>query len=164
MKTDVKKKVVLQKTQKKVTAEALLENSFVRAGTLANQNTHLFVILDSKKIVVSANKLFCSFFKQKNKDIDGVQFFTLMDSYFSSKELRRVLAVMLTDKRSFFQGLEVTKENKKIGQKSLLISGRWVHSDLENEPTMLLLSMEDMTGLMNIADIFASKLKAIPSK
>lgn len=160
MKIDNQKNDLKKKPTFRLKAEQIVENSFVRAGTVANQQTHLFIIIDQKGTVIVANKLFYSFFKKKSLEIDGIKFFTIMDEYFSLPELKRVFKIMVTDKRSYFQGLEISREIPKLGKKTILISGRWLVSDTEMEPNSILLSMEDATGLLSVADLFATELKA----
>lgn len=160
MKKEMQKKSTPKRVAKLQSAEKILENSFIHAGTVVNSLSQSFLIVDTKLTVICANKFFYTFFREKAINVEGTKLLQIMNALFSTPLLKKTLKIMLQEKRSFFKDLEMTNEFPKVGKKTIILSGKWIFMDIETTtPSHILLSVEDATGLINLADLIANEMK-----
>lgn len=105
------------------------------------------IVLDRKIKVISANKAFYDIFVVTKADTEGKSLYDLGISEWNVPSLRASLGEML-EKSTEFQNAEIEREFPRVGKRTMSLSARSIHSDSE-VPSMILLSMEDITDRKN---------------
>lgn len=135
--------------------ERLGEDGWTYIKTVVDIMHEPVLILDKDLCVMAANEPFYTLFKVNAKDTEGTVVYKLGNGQWNIPELKKLLEEILP-KNTFFKGFEVDHVFPTIGRKIMLLNARQIFCKedpaLEPCPPIILLAMEDMTEMMNVAD------------
>ena len=116
------------------------------------------LILDKNLKVLAANDAFYSLFQVKPADTEGLVVYELGNGQWDIPALRKLLEDVLS-KDTFFRGFEVEHEFPYIGQKTIILNARHIHTkdpvSSKLFPPLIMLAMEDITSMVTMAKTFA---------
>ena len=128
------------------------------------------LILEKNFTIVAVNEFYLQTFKGEQSKIEGKNLYDLGDSgdgQWSSKELKKLLTDIIP-KHTFFKGFEVAQEFPDIGKKIMILNGRQIHLGKDKESDeggdIILLAMEDVTDMMQVAQMLAEHANNIKVK
>lgn len=133
-----------------VNAEELWEFAWTYVRTVVDTLREPFLILDKDLKVLSANRMFYSFFKVEQKDTEGKVVYSLGDGQWNIPKLKILLEDILP-KNTFFEDFNVKHNFPIIGERIIVLNARRIHL-LEEEQPMILLAMEDITKQKRLED------------
>lgn len=146
------------------------EGSWIYIKTIVDVVREPVIILDKNLCVLAANESFYQTFQVALKDTENTLVYKLGNGQWDIPELRRLLEDILP-KNTFFKGFKVTHNFPSIGRKVMILNARQIHykndAGQTDIPPIILLAMEDITEMMDIADSFAghaSELEAAYTK
>jgi hypothetical protein len=137
--------------------ERLWEESWTYIKTVVDVMREPILILDKNFKVMAANEPFYNTFQVEQKDTENKIVYDLGNGQWNIPALRKLLEDILP-KNTFFKGFEVTHEFPVIGKKVIILNGRQIHKiggRGGNLPPIILLAMEDVTDMMNVAELLA---------
>lgn len=138
------------------------EESWTLIKTVVDVVREPMLVLDKDLCVMTANESFYQIFQIEPKNTEGKVVYQLGDGQWNIPELRRLLEEILP-KNIFFKGFEVAHDFPLIGRKIMFLNGRQIHcKEMSNSKVfspVILLAMEDVTEMMNIAEKLASHTK-----
>jgi hypothetical protein len=148
----------------------LWEGSWTYIKTVVDVVREPVIILDKNLSVLAANDSFYRTFQTEIKDTEHQLVYKLGNGQWDIPELRRLLEEVLPH-NAFFKGFKVTHTFPSIGRKVMILNAREIHY-LDNTtskkiPPIILLAMEDITEIIDIADMFAAhanRLEALYSE
>jgi len=112
------------------------------------------VVLDKNLKVLAANEPFYRMFKVEPKDTEQKIVYELGNGQWNIPSLRKLLEDILP-KQTFFRGFEVSHDFPDIGHKVMVLNGREIHVQTGTTtsivPAIILLAIEDVTEIMNVA-------------
>jgi PAS domain-containing protein len=133
------------------------------------------LILDKDLRVMAANEAFYRMFQVESKDTENKIVYELGNGQWNIPALKKLLEDILP-KNSFFKGFEVVHEFPSIGRKVMILSARRIYKE-NNElkqnmkqkaskafPPIILLVMEDVTEMMDIAEKLADHTNNFEAK
>ncbi len=124
------------------------------------------LILGKDLNVHAANESFYRTFQVEVAETEGTRVYLLGNGQWDIPALRKLLEDILP-KNNFFKRFEVTHTFPFIGRKVMLLNARQISfkdSALSLQfPPIILLAIEDMTAMMEVADTVASHAKKIES-
>lgn len=116
------------------------------------------LILDKDLKVLVANGPFYKLFQVEPIDTENKNVYELGNGQWNIPKLRRLIEDILP-KNSFFKGFEVSHDFPSIGQKTMILNARQIHIKKETttqiSPAIILLAIEDVTDMMNVAKMLA---------
>jgi len=114
------------------------------------------LILDKNLTVKAANEPFYLAFKTLRENTENKNIYSLGNGQWDIPTLRKLLEDILP-KHTFFNGFEVVHDFPKIGRKVMILNARQIYSDDGKAlfPPIILLAMEDVTGMMDVAEKLA---------
>jgi PAS domain-containing protein len=116
------------------------------------------LILGEDFRVMAANDPFYKMFQVKEKDTEGRIVYDLGNGQWNISALKKLLEDILP-KNTFFKGFEVVHEFPNIGRKIMILNAREIHckedSVLGPCPPIILLAIEDITEMMDVADMLS---------
>lgn len=116
------------------------------------------LILDNDFRVIVANEPFYLTFKVEPKDTENKIVYELGNGQWDIAALRKLFEDILP-KKTFFKGFEVTHEFPTIGKKIMILNARQIYIEGETSsktfPPIILLAIEDVTDMMDVADMLA---------
>lgn len=125
------------------------------------------IILDKNLCVLAANESFYRTFQVEMNDTENTLVYKLGNGQWDIPDLRRLLEDILP-KNSFFKGFKVTHNFPSIGRKVMILNARQIyyHNDTGSAkvPPIILLAMEDVTEIMDIAESFAGQANELEVK
>lgn len=134
------------------------EGSWIYIKTIVDVVREPVIILDKNLCVLAANESFYRTFQVELKDTEDTLVYKLGNGQWDIPELRRLLEDILP-KNTFFNSFKVTHNFPSIGRKVMILNGRQIHykndAGQTDIPPIILLAMEDITELIDIADSFA---------
>jgi len=146
----------------------LLEKSWTYIKTVVDVVREPVLILDKDFRVIVANDPFYNKFKVKSTETENKIVYELGDGQWNIPGLRKLLEDILP-KDTFFNGFEVTHDFPSIGRKIMILNARQIHFEenvffKENALSKLfqkiiLLAIEDVTEIMDVAETLASHTK-----
>ncbi len=116
------------------------------------------LILDKTLKVIAANESFYRTFQVESKDTEGTLVYQLGNKQWDIPALKKLLEDILP-KNTFFKGFEVTHEFPFIGRKVMILNARHI-----DDPSMILLAMEDVTDMMVVAETLATHTNLIEAR
>lgn len=161
-----------KKTSKPISHEhffdRLWEESWTYIKTVVDVVREPVLILDKDFRVLVANEAFYQMFQVELKDTENKIVYDLGDGQWDIPALRRLLEGILP-KNTFFKGFEVTHDFPFIGRKIMLLNARQIHFEKETAaaerfPSIILLAIEDITGMMAIAETISGHSQQLESK
>lgn len=140
------------------------EKSWIYIKTVVDVVREPILILDKNLCVMVANEPFYKLFQVEKKDTEEINVYALGNGQWNIPSLRKLLEEILP-KNTFFNGFEVAHDFPSIGRKMMILNGRQIHfeGDSAFEP-IIMLAMEDVTGIMAVADSFTAHANLIETK
>ena len=111
------------------------------------------LILDKEFRVMAANKSFYRMFQVDPKDTENKIIYELGNGQWNIPALKNLLEDILP-KNTFFNGFEVSYKFPSIGRKVMILNARRIYkenNDSKSFPPIILLAMEDVTEMMDVA-------------
>ena len=140
------------------------EESWTYIRTVVDVLREPVLILDKDFKVLAANEEFYKLFQVEQKDTEGKIVYKLGNGQWDIPALRKLLEDILP-KNTFFKGFEVEHEFPCIGQRTIMLNARHIYSKdrttSELFPPIIMLAMEDVSEIMNIAKTLANHTKQI---
>ncbi len=137
--------------------ERLWEESWTYIKTVVDVVREPVIILDKDLCVMAANNSFYHTFQVEQKDTERKLIYELGNGQWDIPALRRLLEDILPN-NTFFKGFEVTHTFPSIGKKVMILNARQIHksgSPSESFPPIIMLAMEDITEMVNVAETLA---------
>ncbi len=137
----------------KIDADRLWKIAWTYIRTVVDTVREPFLILDKDLRVMAANESFYQTFQVEEKDTEKKIVYELGDGQWDIPALRKLLEDILP-KNTFFKGFEVAHEFPIIGRKIMILNARRIYkenSTLETFPPIILLAIEDVTEMMDVA-------------
>jgi nitrogen-specific signal transduction histidine kinase len=135
------------------------EESWTYIKTVVDVLREPVLILDKNLMVIAANESFYDLFQVEKKDTEGKLIYKLGDGQWDIPALRKLLEDVLP-KNTFFKGFEVSHEFPSIGHRTIILNARHIYSkdktSSELFPPIIMLAMEDISGIMTIAKNLAN--------
>jgi nitrogen-specific signal transduction histidine kinase len=138
--------------------ERLGEDSWTYIKTVVDIVREPILILDENLCVMAANEPFYQMFQVESHDTEGEVVYELGNGQWNIPTLRKLLEDILPQ-HTFFKGFEVDHVFPLIGRKVMILNARQIYckedSTQEPCPPIILLAMEDITEMMDIAETLA---------
>lgn len=137
--------------------ERLWEESWTYIKTVVDVVREPILILDKDFRVMAANEPFYRTFQVEPNETMGKVVYDLGNGQWNIPTLRKLLEDILP-KHTFFKGFEVSHEFPVIGKKIIILNGRRIFKVGGKNgrfPPIILLAMEDVTDMMNVAELLA---------
>lgn len=135
------------------------EESWTYIKTVVDVLRESVLILDKNFMVLAANEAFYNLFQVEQKDTEGKIIYKLGNGQWDIPALRKLLEDILP-KNTFFKGFEVSHEFPSIGHRTIILNARHIYSKdkttSELFPPIIMLAMEDISGIMTIAKNLAN--------
>ena len=116
------------------------------------------LILDENLRVLAANNPFYRTFQVKKEETENKIVYELGNGQWNIPGLRKLLESILPQ-NTFFRGFEVDHDFPIIGRKVVMLNGREIYckqeSVLQPCPPIILLAIEDVTDMMDVADMLS---------
>jgi PAS domain-containing protein len=133
------------------------EESWVYIKTVVDALREPVLILNKDLKIIAANEAFYSLFQVKKVDTEGKLIYKLGNGQWDIPKLRSLLEEILP-KETFFKGFEVKHIFPSIGQKTIILNAQHIYSKnpktAEIFPSLIMLAMDDITGLITMAETF----------
>lgn len=140
----------------------LWDESWIYIKTIVDVVHEPVLILDKNFCVMAANDPFYQTFQVERKDTEGTIVYELGDGQWDIPALKELLENILPD-NTFFNGFEVTHVFPTIGRKIMLLNARQIHYSKDSEsrhfPPIILLAIEDVTEIMDVAESLAGRVR-----
>jgi hypothetical protein len=134
------------------------EESWTYIKTVVDVVHEPVLILDKDLRVLVANSPFYKLFQVEPSDTENKIVYELGNGQWDIPKLRKLIEDILP-KNSFFKGFEVSHDFPSIGQKTMILNARQIHIKKESTtqvlPAIILLAIEDVTDMMNVAKMLA---------
>lgn len=131
------------------------EKSWTYIKTVVDVVHEPVLILNEELCVMSANESFYRMFQVDPKDTENKLVYELGNGQWNIPALKKLLEDILP-KNTFFKGFEVSHEFPFIGKKTMILNARQIHVKEDIEfPQIILLAIEDVTEMMNVAEMLA---------
>lgn len=134
------------------------EESWTYITTVVDVLREPVIILDKECKVLAANEAFYGLFQVEQKDTTGKSIYELGNGQWDIPSLRKLLKDILP-KNTFFKGYEVEHNFPSIGQRTLVLNARHIHSrdttTAKLFPPIIMIAIEDITEIMTIANRLA---------
>lgn len=125
------------------------------------------LVLDKELHVLNANEPFYRMFQVEARDTEGTLVYKLGNGQWDIPALRKLLEAILP-KNTFFKDFEVIHEFPFIGNKSMILNARQIHSSNNDKQALLspfiFLAIEDVTPMVAIAETLALHVKELAAK
>jgi nitrogen-specific signal transduction histidine kinase len=130
------------------------DESWIYIKTVVDVLREPVLLLDKDLHVLAANESFYTLFQVKPADTEGKHIYKLGNGQWNIPALCKLLDDILP-RDTFFKGFEVTHEFPSIGEKTIVLNARHIHTSnpktAELFPTIIMVGMDDITGIMSIA-------------
>lgn len=140
-------------TDGKEFTDRLWQESWTYIKTVVDIMREPFLILDKDLRVMAANDAFYRTFQVEEKDTEKKIVYDLGNGQWDIPDLRKLLENILP-KNTFFKGFEVMHDFPLIGRKVMILNARRIYrenTNLETFPPIILLAIEDVTEIMDVA-------------
>jgi len=133
------------------------QESWVYIKTVVDALREPVLILDKDLKIQAANEAFYNLFQVKKADTEGELIYKLRTGQWNIPKLRELLEEILPQE-TFFRGFEVKHKFPSIGEKTIILNAQHIYSKnpktAELFPSFIMLAMDDITGLIKMADTF----------
>ena len=153
-------------TDDKDLVELLWEESWTYIKTVVDVMREPILILDKDFRVMAANDPFYQTFRVEPKETEHKIVYDLGNGQWDIPALRKLLENILP-KDTFFKGFQVSHEFPHIGHKVIILNARQIYrksSSAKEFPPIILLAMEDVTEMMDVARKLAEHTNAFEAK
>lgn len=138
------------------------EESWTYIKTVVDIMREPVLILDEDLRVMAANEPFYKTFQTKQEHTEDTVVYELGNGQWNIPALRKLLEDILPQK-TFFKGFEVMHNFPLIGRKIMILNAREIHCKENRElgpcPPIILLAIEDVTEMMDVAEMLAQHTK-----
>lgn len=138
--------------------DKLWKESWTYIKTVVDVVREPVLILDKNLHIRAANEPFYRAFKVKKDETEGKIVYELGNGQWNIPALRKLLEDILP-KHTFFNGFQVAHDFPTIGRKVMILNGRQIHftddGSKELFPPIILLAIEDVTEMMDVAEKLA---------
>jgi len=135
------------------------EKSWTYIKTTVDVMRESVLILDKDFKVMAANASFYKTFQVGPNNTEGVNIYNLGNGQWNIPSLRKLLENILPQK-TFFKGFQVAQEFPSLGRRVMILNARQIYVEESNPfPPIILLAIEDVTEIMNVAEVLASHAK-----
>jgi len=145
----------------------LWEESWTYIKTVVDVVREPILILDKDLRVMAANEAFYRAFQVEPKDTEKKVVYDLGNGQWDIPALKKLLEDILPQ-NTFFKGFEVIHDFPFIGRKVMILNARQIHSKentaSESFPPIILLAMEDVTEMMDVAKTLADHTNHFESR
>lgn len=138
-------------------AEKVWKESWAYIRTVVDTVREPFLILDKNLRVMAANESFYRTFQVALEDTENKLVYELGNGQWNIPALKKLLEDILP-RNTFFKGFEVTHEFPYIGRKVMILNARRTYREDASAtffPPIILLAMEDVTEMMDVAEKLA---------
>jgi len=138
-------------------AEKIWNESWTYIKTIVDTVREPFLVLDKNLCVIADNESFYNVFQVTEKDTENKLVYELGNRQWDIPQLQKLLEDILP-KNTYFKGFEVTHDFPIIGRKVMILNARRVYPDPKSGysfPPIILLAMEDITEMMEVAEMLA---------
>lgn len=144
---------------------SLWNESWTYIKTVVDIVREPILILDKNFKIISVNQCYLETFKVTTDEIEEKNLYELGDGQWNNAELKKLLTDILP-KHTFFKGFEVSQEFPNIGKKIMILNGRQIHvkDSKAGVGDIILLAMEDVTDMMQVAEMLARHANNIKAK
>ncbi len=140
------------------------EESWTYIRTVVDIVHEPILILNKELSVLAANEPFYRTFQVEPKDTEHRLVYELGNGQWNIPALKKLLEDILP-KNTFFKGFEVMHKFPVIGNKVMILNARRIYFDNEKTggifPPIVLLAIEDVTEMMNVAEALATHTKRL---
>lgn len=134
------------------------EESWTYIKTVVDVLREPVLILDKEFKVLAANEAFYALFQVVKNETEGKVIYALGNGQWNIPALRKLLENILP-KNTFFKGFEVEHNFPAIGQRTIILNARHIHSKDKSAselfPPLIMIAMEDVSEIMTIANKLA---------
>lgn len=138
--------------------ERLWDESWTYIKNVVDIVREPILILDKNLKVLVANVAFYEKFKVDIEETENKVFYELGNGQWDIPSLRKLLEDILP-KNTFFKGYELTHDFPEIGKKVMILNARqiFIEEDANGDlrQSIIMLAMEDVTEMMDVADMLA---------
>ena len=138
--------------------ERLGEDSWAYIKTIVDIVREPILILGKDMRVMAANEPFYQMFQVKPSETETKILYKLGNGQWDIPELRNLLEDILP-RNTFFKGFEVEHDFPNIGRKVMILNARQIFCKEDTElgpcPPIILLAIEDVTEMMDVAEMLA---------
>lgn len=158
-------------TNPETTGDALVElvweKSWTYIKTVVDVVREPILILNKDLAVIAANEPFYRAFRVEAKNTEGKKVYDLGNGQWDIPELRKLLENILPQ-HTVFKGFEVSHHFPTIGAKVMILNARQIHfsedATLNNIPPIILLAIEDISEMMDVAETLANHARHVEAK
>lgn len=134
----------------KIDAEEVWNVAWTYIRTVVDTLREPFLILDENLRILSANRIFYSFFHTTPSKTEKELVYQLGNGEWNIPRLKILLEDILP-KNSFFENFQVDHVFPKIGERIMLLNARRIYTHTQKNP-IILLAMEDITTRIRLED------------
>jgi nitrogen-specific signal transduction histidine kinase len=135
------------------------EKSWTYIKTTVDIMRESVLILDKNFNVMAANESFYKTFQVGPNNTEGVNIYNLGSGQWNIPSLKKLLEDILP-KKTFFKGFQVAQEFPSLGRRVMILNARQIYVEESNPfPPIILLAIEDVTEMMNVAEVLANHAK-----
>lgn len=142
-----------------IDAEQLWHVAWTYIKTVVDTLREPFLILNENLEIISANRIFYTFFQVTPEETEGKRVYDLGNGQWSSPKLKILLEDILP-KNTFFEDFKVEYDFPRIGHKIMILNARRIYTAGEERPIMLL-AMEDITKQKQLEDQLKAYTKSL---
>lgn len=136
--------------------DRLGEEGWTHIKTVVDIMREPVLVLDQDLRVMAANEPFYTTFQTEKKETEDTVLYELGNGQWNIPALRKLLEDILPQ-NTFFRGFEVTHDFPIIGRKVMILNAREIHCkenpELDPCPPIILLAIEDVTEMMDVAEM-----------
>lgn len=138
--------------------ENLWGESWTYIKTVVDATEEPLIILNKDLKVITANEPFYQTFHVIPEETENESVYLLGNGQWDIRSLRKLLEDII-DNGTFFKGFEVAHEFPFIGRRVMILNARQIFfKDVTNAelcPPIILLAIDDVTEMMDVAKMFA---------
>lgn len=134
--------------KEKINADELWNFAWTYIKTIVDTLREPFLILDKDLKILSANRMFYSFFQVFQKNTEGKKVYKIGNGQWNIPQLRVLLEDILP-KNIFFENFKVDHDFPKIGRRVMVLNARRIYTNGQDKPIMLL-AIEDITKQVHL--------------
>lgn len=135
--------------KEKIDAEELWNIAWTYIKTVVDTLREPFLILDKDLKILSANRMFYSFFQTTQKNTEGKHVYKIGNGQWNIPQLR-VLLEDIVPKNIFFENFTVDHDFPKIGRRIMILNARRIYTSHNKEKPIMLLAIEDITKRVHL--------------
>jgi len=140
------------------------EKSWTYIKTVVDVVREPILVLDKNLRVMAANESFYHAFQVEPKDTEKKVVYELGNGQWDIPALRKLLENILPQ-NTFFKGFEVVHDFPLIGRKVMILNARQIHiKENDTFPPIILLAIEDVTEMMEVAETLAIHSKKMETE